>query len=89
MKIFYTVVLRKLSDQWVALCLENGCVGQGTTREEAVEKLRSAVSSIMEAAHDDPDIFVAPVPIKELHEFLTVGGVDPVAETFELRAVNA
>ncbi|TDA70377.1 MAG: type II toxin-antitoxin system HicB family antitoxin [Clostridia bacterium] len=72
---FYTVVLRKTSDQWVALCLENGCVGQGSCREEAVEKLKVAVSSLLEASYDDPDIYTAPVPIKELHEFLTFGGV--------------
>ena len=26
---FYTVVLRKSGSYWVALCLENGLVGQG------------------------------------------------------------
>lgn len=89
MKRFYTVVLRKSFDHWVALCLENGCVGQGATPEEAVDRLRLAVSSLVEATRDDPDISVSPVSIKELHEFLTVGGLDPVTQTFELRAVNA
>ena len=30
-----------------------------------------------------------PVPIKELHEFLTVEGKEPIMEGYELRAVYA
>ncbi len=30
---FYTTVLRKSGPYWVALCLENGIVGQGHTKE--------------------------------------------------------
>jgi predicted RNase H-like HicB family nuclease len=36
---FYTVVFRKSSLYWVALCLENGIVGQGDTRDEAFSRL--------------------------------------------------
>ena len=32
---FYTTVLRKSDDYWVALCLENGLVGQGKTKKKA------------------------------------------------------
>jgi hypothetical protein len=31
---FWTVVLRKSDNYWVALCLENGTVGQGVTEED-------------------------------------------------------
>lgn len=42
---FFTAVLRKSGNYWVALCLENGIVGQGATKEKAIEKLKEAVSS--------------------------------------------
>jgi predicted RNase H-like HicB family nuclease len=86
---FFTVVLRPSQSYWVALCLENGLVGQGTTKEEAVEKLKEAIDSFEEALQEEPDIGNAPISIKELHEFLTLEGKEPTAEPFELRAVNA
>jgi len=39
---FYTMVLRKSGDHWVALCLENGLAGQGRSKEEAIRKLKEA-----------------------------------------------
>jgi len=86
---FYTVVLRKSGSYWVALCLENGLVGQGITKENAMQKLKEAVESFQEVYKTESDIYSAPLSIKELHEFLTVEGKEPVSETYELRAVNA
>ena len=86
---FYTLVLRKSEVYWVALCLENGLVGQGNTKEEAVEKLKEAIISFDEVRKSETDIYTAPLSVKELHEFLTVEGVEPVLEPFELRAVYA
>ena len=43
---FYTVVLRKSGNYWVALCLENGLVGQGNTKENAIEKLKEAIEFV-------------------------------------------
>jgi len=40
---FYTAVLRKSGRDWVALCLENGLVGQGDSKELAVTKLKEAL----------------------------------------------
>ena len=42
---FYTVVLRKSGIQHVALCLENGLVGQGITKEDSIKKLKGAIDS--------------------------------------------
>jgi len=42
---FYTLVLRRSGGYWVALCLENGLVGQGDTKERAVEKLKEVIAS--------------------------------------------
>ena len=42
---FYTLVLRRSGGYWVALCLENGLVGQGDTKERAVEKLMEVIAS--------------------------------------------
>jgi predicted RNase H-like HicB family nuclease len=86
---FYTTVLRKSGDYWVALCLENGLVGQGKTKKKAVQKLREAIDSFEEVAKTDKDIYNALLSIKELHEFLTVEGVEPRSDSYELRAVYA
>ncbi len=71
---FFTVVLRRSAGYWVALCLENGVVGQGSTKENAINKLRDAMDSFEDVRRTEKDVYSAPVPIKELHEFLTVEG---------------
>ncbi len=86
---FYTMVLRKTGDDWVALCLENGLVGQGRTKEESIRKLKEAIESYEEVRKAEKDVFEAPLSIKELHEFLTIEGKELTSQTFELRAVNA
>jgi predicted RNase H-like HicB family nuclease len=86
---FYTTVLRKSGDYWVALCLENGLVGQGKSKKKAVQKLKEAIDSFEEIARIDQDVYNAPLSIKELHEFLTVEGREPTTDSFELRAVYA
>ena len=86
---FFTAVLRKRGDYWIALCLENGLVGQGETREKAMERLKEAVGSFEEVRKTESDVYNAPISIKELHEFLTVEGVEPRSDSFELRAVYA
>jgi len=86
---FLTTILRRSGDYWVALCLENGVVSQGATKDEALIKMREAISSLDMAFTDDPSLYNAPVPIRELHEFLTVEGQEPTLETYELRAVHA
>jgi len=86
---FYTTILRKSGIHWVALCLENGIVGQGESKETAVEKLKEAIDSFEEARKYETDIFSAPLSIKELHEFMTVEGPEPIMEPLELRALYA
>ncbi|MBI5603081.1 MAG: type II toxin-antitoxin system HicB family antitoxin [Deltaproteobacteria bacterium] len=86
---FYTTVLRKSGDHWVALCLENGLVGQGDSKEKAITKLRAAIDSYEEVAQTEEEVYSAPLSIKELHEFLTVEGTEPATESYELRAVYA
>jgi predicted RNase H-like HicB family nuclease len=86
---FLTTVLRRSGDYWVALCLENGVVSQGFTKEEALIKMREAIASLELAFSDDSSLFTAPIAINELHEFLSVEGPEPILETFELRAVYA
>ena len=86
---FFTMVLRKSGPYWVALCLENGIVGQGDTKETAAQKLKEAINSIEELRKTDEDIHSAPLSIKELHEFLTVESSEPISEPMELRALYA
>lgn len=86
---FLTTILRRSGDYWVALCLENGAVSQGLTKEEALIKMREAIASLELAFFDDPSLFTAPIAINELHEFLSAEGIEPTLETYELRAVHA
>ncbi|MBS3976421.1 MAG: hypothetical protein KGZ75_06800 [Syntrophomonadaceae bacterium] len=86
---FYTAVLRRSGIHWVALCLENGLVGQGFTKEDAVKKLKEAIDSFEDVYKKECDVYSATLSIKELHEFLTVEGNEPVSEGYELRTVYA
>ncbi len=86
---FYTVVLRKSGDYWVALCLENGLVGQGATKENSIEKLKEAIDSFEEIYKTESDVYNAPLSVRDLHEFLTIEGKGPASESYELRAVYA
>lgn len=86
----HTIVLRKTLNTWAALCLENGIVGQGETQDRAIEKLKEAIESFQLVYDCEPNIYSAPVPIQELHEFLTVEAAEPIAqESYEFRAVYA
>jgi predicted RNase H-like HicB family nuclease len=86
---FYIAVLRKSGPYWVALCLENGMVGQGYTKEAAIAKLKEAIDSIVDAQRMDNTIYSAPLLIKELHEFLTLEGIETISEPLEMRALYA
>lgn len=69
---FYTVVLRQSAGYWVALCLENGIVGQGNAQDDAIAKLKEAIESFQEVYELEENIYNVPVYIKDLHELLTV-----------------
>jgi predicted RNase H-like HicB family nuclease len=86
---FYTVVLRKSAGYWVVLCLENGLVAQETSKEGAIDKLKEAIESFQMVYQSEENIYNSPVSIKDIHEFLTVEGKEPISEVFELRAVYA
>ena len=86
--MFYTVVFRKSAQVWVALCLENGLVGQGVTKPDAVQKLLEAIASFDQARAVESDLYAAPLSLGELHEFLTLEEV-PATESYELRMVYA
>jgi predicted RNase H-like HicB family nuclease len=74
---FYTTVLRKSAGYWVALCLENGLVGQGINQEAAINQLKEAIASFLEVYKIEPNIYHASLTIEELHEFLGVEDTEP------------
>ena len=86
---FYTVVLRQSAGYWVALCLENGLVGQGSTQENAISKLKDAIESLQAVYQTVTNIYSAPISIEELHEFLMLEDEEQNSETYELRKVYA
>lgn len=86
---FYTAVLRKSGRTWVALCLENGLVGQAASKEVVLVRLKEAIDSIEDVRKEESNVYSAPVSIGELHEFLTVESPSPSLEPLELRALYA
>ncbi|MBW4574771.1 MAG: type II toxin-antitoxin system HicB family antitoxin [Aphanothece sp. CMT-3BRIN-NPC111] len=86
---FYTVVIRQSAGYWVALCLENGLVGQGNTQENAISKLKDAIDSFQTVYEKKSGIYTAPISIEELHEFLMVEEQEQRSEIYELRKVYA
>ncbi|MEM7715638.1 MAG: type II toxin-antitoxin system HicB family antitoxin [Cyanobacteria bacterium P01_A01_bin.68] len=74
---FYTAILKQNAGYWLALCLENGIIGQGDTQENAINKLRGAIESFEEVYNAEDNIYKAPVSIEELHEF------EQIEETIE------
>ena len=56
-------------------------------KKGVLEKLKEAVSSFDLMRQDEPDIYTAPVSIKELHEFLTIEEAKVVSEPLELSAL--
>ena len=85
---FYTVILRKSADYWVFLCLENGLVGQGNTPEQSLDKLKQAIESFSEVYESESYVYLSPLSINELHEFLTLEDAES-SDTYELRKVYA
>ncbi|MCC3418286.1 MAG: hypothetical protein JGK12_04895 [Microcoleus sp. PH2017_01_SCD_O_A] len=85
---FYTVIIRKSAKYWVALCLENGLVGQGNTPEQSIDKLKQAIESFSEVYEAELNIYLNPLAINELHEFLTLEDAE-ASDTYELRKVYA
>jgi predicted RNase H-like HicB family nuclease len=86
---FYTTILKQSGQYWIALCLENGLVGQGTTKEESIIKLKEAIDSFEEVRREEKDVYNAPISIKELHEFLIMEGEEIISQPLEFRAVYA
>ncbi|PSB27795.1 type II toxin-antitoxin system HicB family antitoxin [Stenomitos frigidus] len=86
---FYTLVLRQSAGYWVALCLENGIVGQGETQNQAMQALQDAIDSVQSVKELDQAVYAAPLSIGELHEFLSIESQEPTSTTYELRTVHA
>lgn len=84
---FYTVVCRQSTGYWVALCLENGIIGQGNTQETAINKLKEAIESFEDVYKSDTNIYKSPIYLEELHEFLLLEEQD--SDIYELRKVYA
>ncbi|BAY21815.1 hypothetical protein NIES2100_15730 [Calothrix sp. NIES-2100] len=86
---FYTVVLRQSAGYWIALCLENGIVGQGKTQDDAISKLKEAIESFEVIYETETNIYKSPISIEELHEFLLLEDKQQNSEIYELRKVYA
>ena len=86
---FYTVVLRQSGGYWVALCLENGLVGQGNNPDDSISKLKEAIESFQDVYQTETNVYNAPISIEELHEFLLIESEDVSSDSYQLRKVYA
>jgi predicted RNase H-like HicB family nuclease len=86
---FYIAVLRQNAGYWVALCLENGLVGQGNTQQDAIAKLKDAIESFESVYESEQNIYKASISIEELHEFLMIEEKEQNSDFYELRKVYA
>ena len=86
---FYTTVSILSQGYWVSLCLENGVVGQGKTKQESLDKLQEAVSSLQMVLSTEKNVYNSPILIKELHEFLDLEDQSVSQESYELRKIYA
>ena len=66
----HTAILKKSGKQFVALCLELGVVGIGSTRPQALQSLQAAIDSYLNYAEEVGLPTSRPVAISALHEFL-------------------
>lgn len=64
---FYTVVLRQSANYWVALCLENGLVGQGNNQEDAISKLKEALESFQAIYETETNIYKAHIYLSKIN----------------------
>ena len=84
---FYTIIFRQIENNHIALCLENGITAEGKNKDDAIASLKDAISSFEMAKDDDIEILNSSLPIKELHEFLTIDGI--LQTNYELMPVYA
>ncbi|MFM9264362.1 hypothetical protein [Tychonema sp. BBK16] len=61
----------------------NGLVGQGNTPEQSIDKLKQAIESFSEFYEAESNIYLNPLAINELHEFLTLEDAE-ASDTNEL-----
>lgn len=66
----FSVVIKRVDNQYVALCLDIDVSSVGSTLEEAEKNILDAIISYLEYAHDTNLETKRPVPLKALKEFL-------------------
>lgn len=74
----------------MALGLENGLVGQGGSRDDAVEKLKEALVSFKDVLTADKYVYKKSLSVKDLHDFLcSVGNNQEIEKGRKTNAPNS
>jgi predicted RNase H-like HicB family nuclease len=68
--------------------LKNGLVEQGNTPEQYSDQIKQAIESFSEIYESEPDVYISPFSINELHEVLTLEDAE-ASDTYELIKVYA
>jgi predicted RNase H-like HicB family nuclease len=87
----FSAILKKSGKQYLALCLEVGVVGSGSTPAVAKKTLLDAIESYVEYAKEEGLAEERPLSIKELHEFLYYDDLfkkNPKREKLSLRVLR-
>ncbi|MBM4047660.1 MAG: hypothetical protein FJ279_21350 [Planctomycetes bacterium] len=66
----WTVVIRKSTAEYVAICLELNLAARGYDIPDVQKNLQNAISDYLEFVEDEPETQVQPIPTNELIEFL-------------------
>lgn len=66
----YTVLIRKSTLEYVAICLELNVSASGIDLADAEKKIKDAIEAYLDDIKEYPETVVEPISIKELIEFL-------------------
>ena len=66
----YTVIVRKTTIEYVAVCLDLNIAARGEDLVSVEKNLRAAIELYLEEVKEHPDTVVSPMQIEEFIEFL-------------------
>ena len=84
----FTAIVRTTAQGFFALCLENGLLVLAESEQLALEKLQASLVSWAQALESAEITQSQPLAIKELHEFLTLDGTNPLDHAYNLHTLR-
>jgi hypothetical protein len=82
------IVFYRQDQRWIAHCLEMDLIGDGASREQALEQLRRAVSIQVETSLDNQNVANLFQPADARYFEMFAAGEDVAAGTLEFPAIS-